>query len=844
MTEVGEALHVFVKHLYILHHMIISKIVSRIGLALLLLLCFGSISIAQDLLKGKDLSQVKVSQLSDADIAKLKAQLSSSGMSIDQAEQMAIAKGMPASEFAKLKERLMSASGSSNTTGTLKSESKSSGNTIDKQNNSSDSLNTNTYQKAKPQPLIDPLIFGSELYTSVAPGFEPNLKLATPMNYTLGPDDELQINVFGVQEYTGDLLVSAEGNISIPNVGQVKVSGLTIEAATQKLKTVLGNSVYPYLKTGGAKLSVTLNKIRSIKVTIIGANLPGNYTLSSLSTVFNALYLAGGPTAFGSFREIELVRNNKIERKIDLYRLLLKGDQSDNVGLKDNDIIRIPAYKTRVEIQGQVKRPGIFEILPGENFTQVLEFASGFTDTAYQASVKVFQLSDKERKVRDVLANDYDLYQPQSGDLFQVSKILNRFQNRIKINGAVFRPNVYELTVGLTVGDLIRRADGLKEDAYTGRGQILRLQEDLTRSILSFDVQKALADDPAHNLILKREDEVMISSVLELRDLFKVTIQGEIRIPGEYDYVENLTLRDLILQAGGFTDAAYKNIEIARLIKRDSIAPTDNRASSIINTQIDGDLSTNAASVPIQPFDVITVRKKAGYTLPESVTISGQVQYPGPYALSSRNERVSDILKRAGGYTPDANPAAAYLKRYITEDEKRKKETAKDIQKSISDKDTTTLKNLEEQIQNDYLQVPLDLVAIMQSPGSIEDLVLNAKDELVIPKFDGQVKISGAVLLETQVPYKGETSFKEYISNAGGYSADAWKKNAYVVYANGKAATAKSFLFFKSYPKILPGSEIIVPKKTEKKGMTTGEIIGISSALASLAGVVIAILRL
>lgn len=842
MTEAGEALHVFLTLLHILHHMIISKIVSRVGLVLLLILCFVSISTAQDLLKGKDLSQIKVSQLSDADIAKLKAQLSSSGMSMEQAEQMAIAKGMPASEFAKLKER-MNASGSS-TTGTLKSESKSSGNSIDKQNNSSDSLNTNTYQKAKPQPLIDPLIFGSELYTSVAPGFEPNLKLATPMNYTLGPDDELQINVFGVQEYTGDLLVSAEGNINIPNIGQVKIAGLTIEAATQKLKTVMGNSAYPYLKNGGSKLSVTLNKIRSIKVTIIGANLPGNYTLSSLSTVFNALYLAGGPTAFGSFREIELVRNNKVERKIDLYRLLLKGDQSDNVGLKDNDIIRIPAYKTRVEIQGQVKRPGIFEILSSENFAQVLEFASGFTDTAYQASVKVFQLSDKERKVKDLLANDYKLYQPQSGDLFQVSKILNRFQNRIKINGAVFRPNVYELADGLTVGDLIRRADGLKEDAYTGRGQILRLQEDLTRSILSFDIRKALAGDQAHNLILKREDEVIISSVLELRDLFKVTIQGEIRMPGEYDYVDNLTLRDLILQAGGFTDAAYKNIEIARLIKRDSIAPTDNRASSIINTQIDGDLSTNAASVPIQPFDVITVRRKAGYTLPESVTISGQVQYPGPYALSNRNERVSDILKRAGGYTPDANPAAAYLKRYITEEEKRKKETAKDIQKSISNKDTITLKNLDEQIRSDYLQVPLDLVAIMESPGSIEDLVLNARDELIIPKFDGQVKVGGSVLLETQVPFKASSSLKEYISNAGGYSADAWKGKTYVVYANGKAATTRRFLFFKSYPKISPGSEIIVPQKPERKSMTTGEIIGVSSALASLAGVVIAILRL
>lgn len=813
--------------------------------AIVTLLLLGATGLqAQDILKGKDLSTIKVDQLSDADIAKLKAQLNESKLSIEQAEQMALAKGMSAVEFAKLKVRLNADTKGQKVTGALKTDPKAAVKTIEKQNNSSDSLDIEQYENKKPQPLINPLIFGSELYTSVSPNFEPNLKLATPVNYVLGPDDELLVTVYGIQEYSGELLVSDEGNINIPNVGQVRVAGLTIEAATQKIKTVMGNSVYPYLKNGGAKLSVTLNKIRSIKVTVIGANRPGNLTVSSLSTVFNALYLAGGPNEFGSFREIELVRNNKPIQKVDLYRMLLKGDQSDNIGLKDNDVIRIPAYKRRVEIQGQVKRPGIFELLPGETLQQVLEFASGFTDTAYTAMVKAFQKSDKERKVKDITAKQYNSYQPESGDLFIVSKILNRFQNRVKINGAVFRPDAYELTDGLTVGDLIRKADGLKEDAYTGRAQIIRLQDDLSRSILAFDVRKALNNDAAHNLILKREDEVLVSSVLDLRDSFKVTIQGEIRMPGLYDFVDNLTLRDIILQAGGFTDAAYKSIEIARLIKRDSIAITDNRASSIINTEIDGDLSTNAATITIMPYDVITIRRKAGYTLPETVIVSGQVQYPGPYALSSRSERVSDLLKRSGGYTPDAFPAAAYIKRYLTDEEKKKKEAAKEIQKGISSKDSTTLRDLDQSSKKEFVRVPLDLPSIMSNPGSIEDLVLRLNDELVIPKFDGQVKISGAVLLETQVPYNQSNSFKDYISSAGGYSGDSWIKNSYVVYANGKAATTKRFLFFKSYPKVLPGSEIIVPKKPEKKGLSTGEIIGISSALASLAGVVIAILRL
>ncbi|MFZ9209147.1 MAG: polysaccharide biosynthesis/export family protein, partial [Sediminibacterium sp.] len=390
----------------------LQQLIKKAGILILTLLILTSTASAQDLLKGNNLANVRVDQLADADIAKLKAQLSAQGMTIDQAEPMAIAKGMSAAEFAKLKARVGGAAKAANT----KKATPENG----REASASDTADTEKYDQKLPKPLIDPLIFGSELYTSVAPSFEPNMSLATPLNYVLGPNDQIAVSVYGVQEYSGDLTVSPEGNVSIPNVGLIRVAGLTIEAATQKIKNTMGATVYNYLRSGGSKISVTLSKIRTIKVTIIGANRPATYRLSSLATVFNALYVSGGPTAFGSFREIELMRDNKLFKKIDLYRMLLNGDQSDNVGLKDNDVIRIPSYKTRVSLQGQVKRPGIFEVLPGENFANVLAFASGFTDTAYQASVKVFAQTSRERQIKDVTQAQYNTYAPQMGDVFVV----------------------------------------------------------------------------------------------------------------------------------------------------------------------------------------------------------------------------------------------------------------------------------------------------------------------------------------------------------------------------------------------------------------------------------------
>lgn len=787
---------------------------------------------SQDLLKSKDLTQLKVDLLSDADISKLKNQLNSSGLTIEQTEQQALQKGMSPTEFAKLKLRLSdNLNKDKKLPGKLKTTEKTKA-TSEKSDNSSDSLDTEKYKEKPLKSLINSLIFGSELYTSIAPSFEPNLNMATPSNYILGPDDQIQVSVYGVQEYNGDLLVSAEGNVFIPNVGQIKVAGLSIEAATQKMKTIMGNSVYPFLKSGESKLTVTLAKIRSIKVTIIGANRPGTYRLSSLASVFNALYLSGGPTEFGSFREIELVRNSKIERKVDLYRMLLNGDQTDNIGLRDNDVIRIPSYKVRVEIQGQVKRPGIFEVLPNENFANILAFASGFTDTAYRASVKVYQQNEKERLLHDLSSEDFKNYQPQTGDVFIVSKIINRFKNRLTLSGAVQRPDFYELTPNLKIADLIRKADGLKQDAYMDRGQIIRYQDDLSRSLISFDVMKALHDDETHNLVLQKEDEVLISSVQDLKDTFKVTIQGEIRMPGQYEFVSKLSLKDLIIQAGGFTDAAYQSVEIARLLRRDSITLSDKRTSILINTKVNKEsMADYANNISLQPFDVITVRKIAGYKLPESVLVSGLVQYPGPYALSSSNERVSDILKRAGGLLPDAYLAGAYLKRYKSDLEIEKaKETAKKLEKNAKDS-TSAVKN---EILREFDKVPLDLAFIIVNPGSTEDIILKEKDELFVPKYDAQVKVSGEVLLSTQVPFSAKNTFRDYISAAGGFTNFAYRTKAYVVYANGRAAATNHFLFFKSFPKIQPGSELIIPKKREVKGTGVAEIAGLATVLASL----------
>ncbi len=835
----------------------------KLLLTSIFLFSLSFVAFAQDPLGGRDLSQIKVEALTDNQITALQQKLKQSGMTIDQVESQAITKGMSPSEFAKLKDRINGVSGivmaksvkrNITSTATSNSTSKDSSNSI---------INYS----------INSLVYGSELFIANTSGNAANKSLATPTNYEIGPNDVLKLVIYGVQEYSSDLNVSKEGKVYVDNVGNIKVGGLTIEAAKTRIKQQMAATAYSSLSRGESKIDLTLGDIRTIHVNVIGAYKSGTMNVSSLSNVISVLSEAGGPNNIGSYREIEVIRDNKLFKKVDLYKFMQYGDQSQNVGLKDNDIIRVPAYKARVEIKGEVKRPGIFEVIGTESFAQILQYAGGFTDNAYSAWVKIIQKNDKEKSIKDVANTEFSKYLPKGGDEITVSKIINRFQNRVTLSGAVYRPDVYELTSGMRVADLIKKADGLKEDAFIGRAQLIRAKPNLLKEMISINLAKALEKNPADNIELQREDELYVNSILELRDSLTVDLLGEVRTSGKFNYIDSMTVKDLILMAGGFTYAANKNIEVARLVKYgDRVENTE--VTQILKTEINGDLSFNPGqeNFVLQPLDVVTITKKVGYTLPEVVTISGQVQSAGKYTLSSRVERVSDIVKRAGGLIGEAYGEGAFIKRRrfdidsLRSDEtktsielaytrkfKAKQEadrqsvlntanataitSASDINlnpesKTIKFKDT--LNALFKELDEDYYQIAIDINYIMKNPGSELDLVLRGKDEIVIPKMDNRVKISGGVLRPTNIVYRDGLTIGECISAAGGISEYAKRGRAYVIYANGKSNRTKTFGLFRINPRIKPGSEVVLPETDAKKDKAITTVIQFTTVLAQV----------
>ena len=819
---------------------------------------------AQSFLAGKDLTTIKVDALTESEIAQLQQQLKASGFTIDQIEQQAIAKGMSAMEFAKLKARLQNVKASN--TGNKSPLSKQTVNNKTKTINGQDSV-----KQLFNEPIhVNPLIYGSELFNPNTTGFGENQNIATPLNYEIGPNDVLKIVVYGVQEYSADLTVSKEGRIQIENVGQIKVAGLTIEAAMERVKQQMAKTAYTTIARGESKLAMTLGDIRTIQVTVIGAYKSANYNVSSLSTVLSVLTLAGGPSDIGSYREIELIRDNKLFKKIDLYHFMQNGDQSQNIGLKDHDVVRVPPYKNRIEIKGQVKRPGIFELVGNESFEDFLKYAGNFDDTAYTAWVKVIQKNDKEKAIKDLAAADFGKYIPQGGDVIQVSKILDRFQNRVKLSGAVFRPDVYELSNNMRVADLVKRADGLKEDAYTGRAQLIRLKPNLLKELISINLSKALEGDPAHNLLLQREDELYVNSILGLRDSLTIDLLGEVRTQGRFNYIDSMTVKDLILMAGGFTQAANKQIEVARMMQFADKVNT-NQTATILRTEINGDLSFNPGqeNFVLQPMDVVTIAKKAGYTNPEVVSISGQVQNVGKYTLGKRVERVSDIIKRAGGLIGDAYGEGAFIKRsryqidtlrsdesktsieqaYLRKQKAQQLADQQDITKTLNEtgaggaigvqnKTNKTIKDslelLYKELESDYYQIAIDINAIVKNPGTELDLVLRDKDEIVIPKMDNRVKISGGVLRPTNIVYRDGLTIGQCINAAGGISEYAKRGRAYVVYANGRSERTKHFGLFRINPRILPGSEVVLPETNEKKEKPISSITTMVATIAQI----------
>ena len=835
-------------------------------LTLVILMTLSFSLYAQDPLGGRDLSTLKVDALSDNQITAIQQKLKQSGMTIDQVQSQAIAKGMSPDEFNKLKDRVNGISG------IVMAKSVKRGNVM------SQTGVTNTVKDSAKVTIntnINTLIYGSELFSAVSnsTGNTVNKEIATPLNYEIGPNDVIKLVVYGVQEYSSDLTVSKEGKIQVDNVGQIKVAGLTIEAAKTRIKQQMAATAYSSLSRGESKLDISLGDIRTIHITIIGAYKSGTYNISSLSNVISALSEAGGPNAIGSYREIEVIRNNKIFTKVDLYRFLQYGDQSQNIGLKDNDIIRVPAYKNRVELTGEVKRPGIFEVIGNESFSQILEYAGGFGDNAYSAMVKIIQKNDKEKSVKDLSKLDYSKYQPKSGDVVSISKIIDRYQNRVVLSGAVYRPDVYELQPGMRIADLINKADGLKEDAFTGRAQLIRTKPNLLKEMISINLSKALEKNTTENILLQREDELYINSILEIRDSLKVDLFGEVKTVGSFNYIDSMTVKDLILMAGGFTYAANKNIEVARLVQYGEKVE-NNQVTTIFKTEINGDLSFNPGqeNIVLQPLDVITITKKVGYTLPEVITISGQVQSTGKYTLSSRVERVSDIVKRAGGLIGEAYGEGAYIKRKRFDiDSLKSDETKTSIElaytrkfkaKQEADKNSIlntpaatnamgttdidlnpqakgnklkdTLNALFKDIEEDYYQIAIDINYIMQHPGSELDLVLRGKDEIVIPKMDNRVKISGGVLRPTNIVYREGLTIGECISAAGGISEYAKRGRAYVIYANGKSNRTKMLGIFRLNPAIRPGAEVVIPETDAKKDKTITTVIQFTTVIAQI----------
>lgn len=775
-----------------------------------------------------DLSRIKSSQITDAQLMQFVQQAQSSGMSETELMAEFQKKGLPEAELQALAGRLKGLMGSSQP---MESTSDVSGSKI--------ISNKRTYKGDFSQfkmPEKPSRVFGSELFSGVDPVFVPNLKIATPKGYVIGPEDELQLDIYGNNISNQKLMVSPEGFISVKYAGPVNVSGMTIEQAAGVLKGRL-IKFYPALSSGATKLQLTLGSVRSIQVTIVGAvKKPGTITLPSITTLFNALYSSGGPLDNGSFRNIELVRNSKTIAVADLYEFILKGNQSANVSLQDNDVIRIPFAHTQVALEGELNRKGIFEVKGTETLQQALDFAGGFKSNAFKGRITGTRFTDVERKVIDIAKADFGLFKLNNGDSLYIDSVVNRFDNRVVITGAVFKPGAYSIENGMDIKALIAKAQGLKEEAFVGRANMVRLREDKTKEYKSFNLKNILNGSEKFQLV--KEDSLHIVSILELRDSTTVTLLGPVKKPGDFRYEDSLTLQAILLQAGGLMEnATPSRIEIGRRKKDINLGAKGAATSEVIQIDINKDLSQIGADIFLQPFDVISVKADPAKVKQISVKVSGELLFAGTYTLENPEERLSSIVKRAGGLLPYADINGAKLVR-----RKEKIDTAQIKRLALSTaKSSAELKNSDtatslatKELSSPTTDVALDLAKIMAKPNSDDDLTLQDGDELIIPRFNNTVSVGGEVLKPVTVQYESGKGFGSYLSAAGGFTRNAYKSRAFVVYPNGRSAKSHSLLGIRSYPKVTPGSSIFVPAKPESNSFDPAKAGILVSALSAV----------
>ena len=674
-------------------------------------------------------------------------------------------------------------------------------------------------------------VFGRNIFNTRNLTFEPSVNLATPPNYRLGPGDEVIIDIWGTSQNTIRQQISPDGTINIEKIGPVNLSGMTVSEANEYLKRVLGKT-YSGLDApdGALEIRLTLGNTRTIQINVMGEVVqPGTYALSSFSTVFHALYRAGGVNEIGSLRNVQVTRNGKTVAKVDVYDFIMKGKTQDDIRLQEGDVIIVPAYEALVQISGNVKRPMKFEMKKNETLATLINYAGGFSADAYTRSLRVVRQNGEEYEINTVKEIDYSAYPMRNGDVVTAEAILNRFTNKLEVRGAVYRPGIYQLNGEInTVRALVNEAKGLMGDAFTNRAVLQREREDLTTEIISVDVRSIMAGT-SPDIPLQKNDILYIPSIHDLEDRGDVAIFGEVAKPDSYSYSDNMTLEDLIIRAGGLRESASTvRVDVSRRIKDPkSTHSTDSIGQMFTFALKDGFVIDGEQGFTLQPYDQVFVRRSPGYQAQQNVQVTGEVIFGGTYAMTTTEERLSDLVKKAGGATSKAYLHGAKLIRVANDEEKKR---MRDVINLMNRQFGEAMMDSLGIRVEDTFSVGIDLEKAMAQPGSEYDLVLREGDVLSVPKLNNTVKVNGAVMMPNTVGYLSDKNANYYLDQAGGYALNAKKSKKFVIYMNGQVARIKG----RSKDKIEPGCEIIVPSKKNKR-VNVGEILGYASSFGSLA---------
>ena len=678
-------------------------------------------------------------------------------------------------------------------------------------------------QLLKEKELDQKKVFGRDIFNNKELTFEPNMNIATPQNYKLGPGDAVFIDIYGASQKTIEGTISPDGEITIDGFGPVHVSGLTVAQANSKLRSTLG------ARYSSSQIKLTVGQTKTIMVNVMGeVKVPGTYTLSAFATVFHALYMAGGTNELGTLRSIKVYRNNKLVTVVDIYDYILNGKLTGNIRLADNDVIVVGPYDCLVNITGKVKRPMYYEMKRNESLSTLLKYSGGFAGDAYTKSVRVVRKTGQQRSVFNIEEFDMASFHVSDGDSVSVDSILPRYENTVELKGAVFRPGLYQLGNNInSVRSLIEHAEGITEEAFTNRAVMHRMKADRTLEVVSVDLAGILNGTSA-DIPLKENDVLFVPTKQDAMIDRTITIHGEVHYPGIYKYADNETIEDFILQAGGLRESASMvKVDVARRVSDPKATVNDSIIARTYSFAIkDGFVVDGTPGFTLMPFDEVYVRKSPGYSAQQNIKVEGQAMFPGTYTLSMKNERLSDILKKAGGVTDLAYTPGARLERRITPDEKLRMQTITNMLNSQSGNDSLDIKKLD--LGNTYY-VGIELDKAIAEPGGDADIVLREGDRLIIPEYNGTVKISGDVMYPNTVAYEKGKRASYYIDQAGGWGDRAKKSNTYIIYMNGTVAKVGH------NAKIMPGCEIVVPSKPKKDARTLAQILTIGTSVASLA---------